>query len=160
MCCRSKWSVHFTCLSCSSQCSRICTLTFFACRWGLECAGLQVLKITKQREAAACKLWMRSRSADTARAVTREGILFWILPRGVMPLLCLCRFPCLPCAFLFFLFRLQLQVIKTACLSWHLLLYGWSKVQTAFKNNKNRLCIGLFHESGLCQLSLGVHCAL
>lgn len=28
---------------------------------------MQVFKITKQREAAACKLWMRSRSANTAR---------------------------------------------------------------------------------------------
>ena len=100
MCCRSKWSVHLTCLSCFTHCSRICTLTFFACRWGLECAGLQVLKITKQREAAACKLWMRSQSADTARAVTREGILFWILPRWChafalslpFPLFALCTF--------------------------------------------------------------------
>ena len=61
----------FICLSHFSQRSGFCTLTFFCCRWGLECAGLQVLKITKQHEAAACKLWMRSQSANTARGDMR-----------------------------------------------------------------------------------------
>lgn len=40
----------------------------FCCCSGLECASLQVLKITKQREAAARKLWMRSWAANTARS--------------------------------------------------------------------------------------------
>lgn len=50
------------------QRSRICRLTLFCCCSRLECASLQVLKITKQHEAAARKLWMRSRAASTARS--------------------------------------------------------------------------------------------
>lgn len=50
------------------QRSGICRLTLFCCCSRLECASLQVLKITKQREAAARKLWMRSRAASTARS--------------------------------------------------------------------------------------------
>lgn len=40
----------------------------FSFVWRLECAGL---KITKQHEAVACKLWMRSRSANTAQSEIR-----------------------------------------------------------------------------------------
>lgn len=102
----------FICLSCFSQRSRICTLTFFCCRWGMECAGLQVLKITKQHEAAECKLWMRSRSANTARCDMR-GDFVLDSPLAVSYLCSVCVLPCLLCAH----FTLQLQVIKTASLS-------------------------------------------
>lgn len=110
----------------------------FCCRWGLECAGLQVLKITMQHEAAAYKLWMRSRSANTACCDTRGD--FVLNSPSVVSYLCsVLLSSSFPCAHLIF----QLQVIKTSSLSWHLLLYGCSKVKTAFENNKNRPCRGL-----------------
>lgn len=103
----------FICSWWFSACSRICTLTFFlgfCCCWGLECAGLQVLKITKQHETAACKLWMRSCSANTARS-DMKGDFVLDSPLVVSYL----------CSALFFSPRshctLQLQAIKIASLS-------------------------------------------
>lgn len=87
----------FICLSCFSQHSRICMLTFFCCSLSLECAGLQDLKITKQHEAAAYKLWMRSRSANTARHDMR-GDFVLDSPLVVSYLCSIFLLPCLLCA--------------------------------------------------------------
>lgn len=121
----------FICLWCSSQRSGICTLTFFCCRWGTECAALQVLKITKQHEAAACKLWMRSRSANTARCDMKGDFVL----DSPLVVSYLCCFVC-PVHIADYNCRLsKLQVCH---------YMAGVKCRVHLKKYKNRLCSGLF----------------
>lgn len=121
MCHRSLGEAVISFLFCSSHSAAGSTRWLFLLLLGLECARLQVLKITKQREAAACKLWMRSWSANTARSDMKGD--FVLDSPSVVSHLCPPFQTRLPRAH----FKLQLGPLELGLLGKHLSLYGRSK---------------------------------
>lgn len=96
---------------------------------------MQLLKITKQREAAVCKLRMRSQSADTARCDMKGDFVL----DSPLVVSYLCRFVC-PVHISVYNCRLpKLQALANVC---HYMAGG--KCRVHLKKYKNRLCRGLF----------------
>lgn len=117
------------------QRSRICRLTLFCCCLVLECASLQVLKITKQREAAARKLWMRSWAANTARSDMKGD--FVLDSPSVVSYLCSVVFFFLNLVSLVHNSNYDRGPSKIARLGKHLSLSG-AKCSVHLQNDKNR----------------------